>query len=160
MEEAFFWFEVEIVKLRYPKDVVDCELVISNIGMSGDTDVIHIDANGSAERFVFEDDVAIYEVHHSLEGRWRIGESEVHDCRLKEAVSGFECCLVFVSFADAYVIVPPAHIELCIDVRVAEVADEISNEGKRVLISDRDGVDFSVVLYRSQFTVLFLDEEE
>ena len=56
---------------------------------------------------------------------------------------------MLVSFADAYVIVPPAYIELCVDVCVAEVADEVRNEGERVLVPNRKGVDLSVILYRS-----------
>src|SRR6266702_1121598 len=128
---------------------MNCTTMIVEVGTSSDTNVVHVDADGGTKGFMLEDSVAIDEVHHRLKGRWRIGKSEIHDRRFKEAVSGFECRLGLISFADAYVIVSPADVELCINVCVAEVSDEIRDQGKRVLISDREGVNFPVILYRS-----------
>src|SRR6266702_5586229 len=145
MEEAFFRFEVEVVELRYFEDIVNRTMVIFEVGTGGDTDVVHIDANGSTEGFVFEYNIAIDEVHHSLKGRWGIGKSEIHDCGFKEAVSGFERCLGFVPFANADIVVSPADIELRIDVCIAEIADEIRDEGERVLISNCEGINLPVV---------------
>ncbi len=70
MEETFFQFEVEIVELRHFENVVDCVTMVVEVGAGSNSDVVHIDADSGAEGFVFEDDVAIYEVHHGLEGRW------------------------------------------------------------------------------------------
>jgi hypothetical protein len=67
---------------------------------------------------------------------------------------------VLVSFLYAYVIVSLADIELCEYDGSAEVADEVSDEWERVLITNRPSVDFPVVLYWSQFAVLFLNKEE
>ncbi len=137
------------MELRHFKDIVDGTVVVVEVSTSSDTNVIHVDADGSTKGFMFEDDVTIDEVHHSLESRWRVGKSEIHDRGFKKAVSGFECCLGLVPFTDAYIVVSPADIELRVDVCIAEIADEVRDEGKRVLISDCEGINFSVVLYRS-----------
>jgi hypothetical protein len=51
-------------------------------------------------------------MHGSLEERWGIGETEVHDVWDVGALWGFECGFVLVFFRDADVIVAPADIEL------------------------------------------------
>src|SRR6266702_2074811 len=110
MEQAFLRFEVKVVELGNFEDVVNCVLMISHVGTSGDSDVVHVDSDGCTEWFVFENDVSVYVVHHGLEGRWRISESEVHDCRCEKSVSGFKCCFLLVSFTDANVVVPPSDV--------------------------------------------------
>ncbi len=70
MEQAFFWFEVEVMKLGDFEDVVDCASMIVHVCAGGDSNVIHIDADSHAEGFVFENDIVIDVVHHGLEGRW------------------------------------------------------------------------------------------
>jgi hypothetical protein len=41
-----------------------------------------------------------------------------------------------------------------------EVANEVSNEQERVLVTNRPGINLPVILYWSQLTVFLLDEEE
>src|SRR6266702_7785595 len=137
------------MELRHFEDVVNCTMVVVEVGAGSNADVVHIDTDGSTEGFMFEDNVAIDEVHHSLEGRWRIGKSEIHDCGFKKAVSGFERCFGLVPFTDSYVVISPSDIELRIDMCVAEIADEVRDKGKRVLIPNRESVNLPVVLYRS-----------
>src|SRR6266702_3525358 len=137
-----------------------CVVVIREVGPCSDTNIIHIDSYCGPEQFVFEDNITIDEVHHRLEGRWGVGETEIHYCRFKEPISGFKGCLVFVSVANAYVIVSPAYVEFCVDMCVAQITYKISDEGKRILISNRDCVDFSVVLNRADFSILFANEEK
>jgi len=43
---------------------------------------------------------------------------------------------------------------------VAEVTNEVCDEGERVLIANGNGIDLLVVLYRSQFAILFVNKEE
>ena len=74
---------------------------------------------------MFENGVAVDEVHHSLERRWRVGESEIHDRRFKKSVSGFKCGLFLVSFTNTHVIVSPPYVEFGIDMRIAEIVNEI-----------------------------------
>src|SRR6266702_4052985 len=99
--------------------------MIVHVGTGGDADVVHVDSNGRTKGFVLEDDIAVDVVHHGLEGRWRIGESEVHDRRLEKSVSGFKCCLLFVSFSDAYIVVPPPDVEFRVDMCVSKITDKI-----------------------------------
>jgi len=70
VEEAFLWFEIEVVKLRNFEDIVNSTLVVIKVGASGDANVIHIDMDSGAEGFVFENDISIDKVHHGLESRW------------------------------------------------------------------------------------------
>ncbi len=160
MEEAFLQFEVQVVGLCDLKDVVDCTLVISKVSSSCDSNVVHVNTNSGTKRFMFEDDVAIDVVHHGLECRWGVGESKVHDCRFEKSVSGFKCCLLFISFADAYVVVTPSYIKFGVYMGITEVLDEVRDKRKGILVSDGDGVDFSIVLYWSHFAVLFANEEK
>ncbi len=160
MEEAFFWFEVEVVKLGNFEDILDCASMIVHICTGGDSNVVHVDLDGCAKGFMFEDDVVINVVHHGLESRWGIGKSEVHDCRFKEPVSGFKCRFLLVSFANADVVVPPLDVKLRVDMCVTEIADKICDQGKGILVANGDGVDFAVVLYQSQFAVFLANKEE
>ncbi len=127
MEKALFQFEIEIMKLGNFEDVMYCTSMIGYICAGSDSNVVHVDSDGRAEGFMFENDVVIDIVHHHLKGCWQIGESEVHDCWFKKSVSGFKCGLLFVSFANAYVVVPPLNVKFRVDMCVAEVADEVCN---------------------------------
>ena len=98
---------------------------------------------------MLENDVVVDVVHHCLKCCWRIGESEVHDRRLEKSISGFKRCLLFISFANAYIVVPPSNIKFCVDVCVAEVTDKVCNQGEGILISNGKGVDFTIILYWS-----------
>ena len=149
MEEAFFRFEVEVVKLGDFEDVMYCALMVGHICTGGDSNVVHVNSDSRTERFVFEDGVVVNIVHHCLERCWRIGESEIHDRRFEKSISGFKRCLLFISFANTYVIIPPSNVKFCVYVCVAEITDKIHNQGKGILISNGEGIDFSVVLYRS-----------
>ncbi len=160
MKEAFLWLEVEVVELGYVENIRDCATVIVKISVGGDADVVHIDADGGPKWFMLDDDVMVDVVHHSLEGSWRVCKPEIHDCGFKETVSCFKCRLLFISFANAYIVIPPLDVELCVYVCVAEIVDEIRDEREGVLISNRECIDLLVILHGSQFAVLFLDEEK
>src|SRR6266702_3765472 len=160
MKEAFLRFKVEVMELGDFEDVVDCASVIIQVCMGGDSNVVHVDMDSRTEGLMLENDVVIDVVHHGLEGHWQVGECKVHDRRFEKSISGFKRCLLFVSFTNAYVVVPPSNVELCVDVCVTEIADEVRDQGKGVLIPNGKGVDLMVVLHRSQFTVLFVDKEE
>src|SRR6266702_3349455 len=94
-------------------------MMVHEVGSRGDTDIVHIDSYCGSEWFVLEDNITIDEVHHRLEGRWGVGETEVHHRRFEESVSGFKCCLVFVSITNSYVIIPPSDVEFGVYMSVA-----------------------------------------
>src|SRR6266702_6066986 len=127
MKEALLRFEVEVVELGDFEDIMNHVMVIVYVCASGNPNVVHVYPNSCAEGFMFEDNVPIDVVHHGLESRWQVGESEIHDCRFKKSVSGFKRRFLLVSFANAYIVVPPSDIKLRIDVGIAEVTDEICN---------------------------------
>jgi len=70
VKEAFFWLEVEVVKLGNFKNVMHSSLVISEVHSSGDTYIVHINADCHSQGFMFEDYVSIDKVHHGLKCRW------------------------------------------------------------------------------------------
>jgi len=127
VKEAFFWFEVEVVKLGYFEDVVNCALVVVEVGMSGDADIIHVDMDCRPKGFVFEDGVAVDVVHHGLECCWGVGESEIHHGRFKESVSGFKRGFLLIPFMNLDVVVTPSDIEFCVYVCITEVSNEVCN---------------------------------
>src|SRR6266702_1391828 len=94
-------------------------VMIREIGTRSDTDVIHVNSYCGPEWFVFEDDVMIDEVHHRLKSRWGVGETEIHHGRFEKPISGLKGCLVFVSFANTYIVVPPPYVATCVDMRIA-----------------------------------------
>src|SRR6266702_286420 len=134
--------------------------MVGEISVGGDADVGHVDADGGPKWFMLEDDVVVDVVHHGLEGRWRVCKSEIHNRGFEKTVSGFQCCFLLVTFVDAHIVIPPSDVELCINVCIAEVANEICDERKGVLISNREGVNLSIVLYGLQLAILFLDKEK
>jgi|SRR6266702_5758802 len=125
MEKTFFWLEVKIMKLSNFEDIINGTPVVVEVGTSGDANVVHIDADCGAKGFVFEDNVPVDEVHHGLKGRWQISEPKIHDGWFKKSVSGFECCFLFVSFADSYVVVAPSNVKFGIYMCVAEILNEV-----------------------------------
>jgi len=73
VEEALLRFEIKIVELCNFEDVVNRSAVVIKVGSSGDADVIHVYVDRCSKGFMFEDDVTVYVVHHSLECRRQIG---------------------------------------------------------------------------------------
>ena len=134
--------------------------VVCHSGAGGDTNVVHIYANSGAAYLMLGDYVAVDVVHHGLEGCWRVCEAKVHDHWFEEAVFGLECCFVFVSFSNTYVIVSPSYIQFSVDMCIAQVMYELRYKGEWILVVYGEGVDLSVILYQSQLAVLLSYEEE
>jgi len=67
---------------------------------------------------------------------------------------------VFISLANVDVVVPPLNVEFGIYMRIAEVSYKVGDQQEGVLVVYSDGVDLSVVLHQSQFSVLFANEEK
>jgi len=127
VKEAFLWFEIEVMELGYLEDVMNCAMVVVEGSTSGDTNVIHIDADRCSKGFVFKNNIPIDVVHHGLEHRWGVGKLEVHDRGFEKSISGFKGCFLFIPFADSYVIVPPSDVKFRVYVCVAKVPNEVCN---------------------------------
>ncbi len=96
---------------------------------------------------MLEDNVTVDVVHHRLKGHRWISKAEVHDYWFEEAVFCFKGGFVFIAFMDSYVVVSPLYIQFHVDVCVAQIMYEVGNEGKQVLVTYSESIDFSVILY-------------
>ena len=67
---------------------------------------------------------------------------------------------MFIALFDSYVIVSPSNVQFGENVCPRETVCEISDEGKGVLVLDGVRVETSVVLYGSQLSIPFFNEEE
>src|ERR1700761_6834356 len=99
---------------------------------------------------MLDDGVAVDVVHHCLEGRWGIGETEEHDSRFIEPSVCFEGSLPLVPFLDLYIVIPPSDIQLRIDVCSPQVVYKCRDEGEWVLVTHSPFVNRPVVLYQAQ----------
>jgi len=95
-----------------------------------------------------------------LERGRRVHETKEHDERFKHATVGFEGSFPLVARTDANVVIPPSDVELCEDTSIFEFVDDVGDERERVLVLDRERVQLTVVLHRTEFTILLFDEEE
>jgi len=59
-----------------------------------------------------------------------------------------------------HVVISPSYVQFGIYVRIAQILYEVQYEGKWVLVMHSEGVDLPVVLYWSQFAILFAYKEE
>ena len=73
-----------------------------------DGQVIHVDGHPFLCDLPMED-----HVHHHLEGGWRVGESEEHNCWFEESFGCKEGGFPFISWLAAYIVVSPLNIKLC-----------------------------------------------
>src|SRR6266702_2468393 len=110
MECTFLWFEVKVVVECALENGPDRGYMSGHVGACRNADVIHVYSYSGSPEFVFENRVSKDVVHHSLKCCQGIGESEVHDCGLKESIPCFERSLSLISFLYAYVVIPPSDV--------------------------------------------------
>ncbi len=67
---------------------------------------------------------------------------------------------MFITFSDAYIVVSPSYIQFGVDMCVAQIADEVRNKGKWVLVTHSEGIDFAVILHWSELAILLSYEKE
>ena len=120
-----------------------------------DKEVVHINDKPS-----FGDHVSEGVVHESLESCRRVGKSEEHYCRFKEALVRDEGSLPLVAVLDANIVVPPANIKLSKQFGVFEFVDEVRDEWKGISVLGGMFIQVAVILARAEATVFLLDKEE
>src|SRR3984957_17950899 len=101
-----------------------------------------------------------YLVHHCLERSRRVAKTEEHDKGFKTTAVRDEGCLPLISLLDPVVVISPANVELGEDFRVLDLVYEFRDQGKRITILHGQGIEFPIVLYRSEVARLLFDEEE
>ena len=109
---------------------------------------------------MFGDSLVVSVVHEGLEGGWGVAKAKHHDAWLVEATPCFEGRLVCIFFLHANVIVSLPHVELCVELRPPQITDEVTDEGKWVLVLDSVAVNRSIVLYGSQLSVFLFNKKE
>ena len=136
MEDAFLWLEKQVIshrQLQYFRYTFD---VVVQIGAGGDRDVVHVLAHLCSQWFPFVDYWSKNPIHHCLECRWGVKETEKHHCWFPQSVLCFERCLVFVAFLDSYVVVPPLNVQLGEDVGSRKTICEVCDKREGVLVFD------------------------
>src|SRR5271154_1603530 len=90
-------------------------------------------------------------VHHSLEGRWTVGETKEHNERFIEPAIGSEGSLPFVSSFNSNIIVSPAHVKLgeVLGVCCRNTVHDVWDKWEGVGIFNRDGIKFAIILNES-----------
>ena len=95
-----------------------------------------------------------------MKGGGRIGHSEEHDSGFIKSSVGDEGGLPLVAFLDSDIVVSPSYIKLGEDLGIFKFVDEVRDQGEGVCISNCVAVEISVVLARSEASILFFDTEE
>ena len=81
--------------------------------------VIHVNATRGTKEFVLSYKWREDMVHHGLECCGGVCEAKKHDEGFAKSVACFEGCFMFITFFDAYVVVPSSNVEFGIDVCAA-----------------------------------------
>src|SRR3981189_1733339 len=120
-----------------------------------DKNVVEIDGDDTLGDKVLED-----LVHHRLEGRRAVGQSEVHHERFEQTAISSERRFPFIAFFYPHVVIPPADVELGEVLRAFESVNEVVNEGKGIAVLSGDQVERAIVLDKAKPSVLLFDEED
>src|ERR1700677_3570307 len=112
MEHALLRFEVKVMILRDREDIFNGGNMIREGGGRSYGNIVHIDSNDGPLESVLCDDILVYLIHHCLECCGGVAKSKKHDSGLKESISCFERCFVFIALFDPDVVVSPSYVEL------------------------------------------------
>ncbi|KAG5349449.1 hypothetical protein C0989_003875 [Termitomyces sp. Mn162] len=146
--------EVELVPVEvFQNEMSDSIVFLQHFGV--DKDVVEVHAYYTLCNEVPED-----VVHHGLEGGWAVGEIKEHNKWLKQSLVGPEGCLPLVSLLNVHIVVTPPDIQFSEVSCALEVVDELGDEGERVAILHRHGVEYLIVLYQLEEAILLFDEED
>src|SRR3981189_2880864 len=120
-----------------------------------DEDVVEINGDDTLGDEVFKN-----LIHHRLESRRAVGQSEVHHEQFKQTAISSKRRFPFIAFFYPHIVIPPADVELGEVLCAFKPVDEVVNEGEGIAILLGDQVERAIVLYEAKLSVLLLDEEE
>ncbi len=143
LELTLLRFEVQLVPTKPLQNPARYCLKFHS-GLSENEDVVHVDAYKAVPDQIRED-----VIHHRLEGRRTVRESEEHHQRLKHAPVCLERGLPLVSLSDPHIVVSPPHIQLRKVPGTLQTLHEIVLQWERVLVLHCDGVQVPIILYRA-----------
>ena len=93
-------------------------------------------------------------IHECLKSGRSVTEPKKHYGGFKEAKRGDERCFPLIFLPDANVVVTPSNIEFGKQCRVLHVINQLRDEGEGISIANSVGVEISIILTRSQGSVL------
>ena len=99
-------------------------------------------------------------VHKGLEHSRNIGEPHWHDQELEGAIVRSEGCLPLVASCDANIVVASMEVKLGVDLRAAQLVEEVGDKWNRVPILWCDLVEVLEVHTESQGVILLLSKED
>src|SRR3984957_17523116 len=140
--------------LTFGKDTSESSLVFGN-GVGSDQEVVHIDVKPPFIEFFLE-----YLVHHCLERGRGIAKTKEHNEGFKASAIRDEGCFPFIAFLDPNIVISPADVEFGEDSRVLDLVYEFRDQGEGITVLHGQGIEFPVILDRSEVTRLLFDEEE
>ena len=111
--------------------------------------VVHIDLEPP-----FGDHIGENVVHERLKSRRGVAEPKKHYGGFKETKRGYERCFPLIFFSDADIVITPSNVEFGEQCRVLHVINQLRDEGKRVPVANSVGVEISIIVTRSQSSVL------
>jgi len=120
-----------------------------------DDDIVHVDRSLATVNEFHE-----LIINHCLESGWGIGEAKEHDGWFEQPVTSFKGGLPFVAFFNADIVIPPSDVEFGKPPFTRNAVNELRYEGEGISVRDCPLVQLAVVLYRPQFSILFLDKEK
>ena len=89
-----------------------------------------------------------------------VGHAEEHDSGFVKSSVGDEGGFPLVAFFYLDIVISPLHIKLGEDLGVFKFVDEVGDQGEGICISNSMAVEISVILARSEASILFFDKEE
>src|SRR3981189_3157846 len=120
-----------------------------------DEDVVEINGDDTLGDKVFKD-----LVHHRLEGRRAVGQSEVHHQWFEQTAIRSKRRFPFIAFFYPHIVISPADVEFSKVLCALESVNEVVNGGEGIAILPSDQIKRAIVLYEAKFSVLLLDEED
>ena len=131
LELAFLGFEVQIVRLHTPQNLMDDLSMFDDVATE-DEDVVEVHGD-----LAFHDEVLEDVVHKRREGARRVGQPKEHHSRFVEPSIGNKGSLVLASFLDTNIVVAPSNIKLGVVLCALQAINELRDQWERILILDR-----------------------
>jgi hypothetical protein len=125
-----------------------CDLMMLLNVLSEDENVVEVYTNHTFHHEILEN------VVHHLEGRGRVSESEKHHQQFEKAVIHTKHCFPLIACLHLHILIPPPHIELSEELHALKLIHQFRNEGEQVAILDCNGVQHTIVLYKTKGSIV------
>ena len=99
------------------KNITHHSYMSCHIGACGNTNIIHIDVNCHAQRFMFKDNM-IDVIHYHLEGGQQVCKAKVHGSWLIKAILSLKSGFVFIALSNMHIVISPTDIKFHVDVHI------------------------------------------